>query len=330
MSGNILITGINGFVGSHLAEFLLKKNTHRLHGTRRHFRSNIENISHILDAIVLHECDLKDLGSIHRVVSEVKPEIIFHLAAQSFVGDSYKSPGETLFNNIGGALNILEAVRMERERDKNYDPVIHIAGSSEEYGLVLPDETPITETNILRPQSPYGVSKIAQTHLAGSYWRTYGIRAITTRAFNHTGPRRGEIFATSAFAKQVAEIEHGTKKDGIIYHGNLNAQRDFTDVRDMALAYWLAATMCDPGEIYNIASGTAHTIRLVLEFFVRQSSAKITIREDPALLRPSDVPILLGDAAKFREKTGWQPTIPFEQTLRDLLNYWREKVKRHS
>lgn len=330
MSGNILVTGINGFVGSHLTEFLLEKNAHRLHGTRRHFRSNVENIAHIMDKITLHECDLKDLGSTHRVINEVKPEIIFHLAAQSFVGDSYKSPGETLFNNIGGALNILEAVRMERERDRSYDPITHIAGSSEEYGLVLADEIPITEANPLRPQSPYAVSKIAQTHLAGSYWRTYGIRTITTRAFNHTGPRRGEIFATSAFAKQVAEIERGVKKDGIIYHGNLDAQRDFTDVRDMAVAYWLAATMCEPGEIYNIASGSAHAIRSVLEFFISQSSAKITAQEDPARLRPSDVPILLGSAEKFREKTGWRPTIPFETTLSDLLNYWREKVRRSS
>lgn len=330
MNGNILITGINGFVGSHLAEFLLRKKTHRVHGTRRHFRSNVENIAHIMDQLALHECDLKDLGSAHRVMHEVKPEIIFHLAAQSFVGDSYKSPGETLFNNLGGALNILEAVRMEREQDKTYDPIIHMAGSSEEYGLVLPGETPITETNPLRPQSPYGVSKIAQTHLAGSYWRTYGIRVVVTRAFNHTGPRRGEIFATSSFARQVAQIEQGVKKDGIIRHGNLDAQRDFTDVRDMTAAYWLAATRCDPGEIYNICSGTSHAIRSVLEFLVRQSSVPIKTQEDPARLRPSDVPILLGSAAKFREKTGWQPTIPFETTLSDLLNYWREKVKRSS
>ena len=290
----------------------------------------MEHIAHIADQITLHECDLKDLGSAHRVMKDVKPEIIFHLAAQSFVGDSYKSPGETLFNNIGGALNVLEAVRMEREQDAAYDPLIHVAGSSEEYGLVLPGETPIAETNPLRPQSPYGVSKIAQTHLAGSYWRSYGIRAIVTRAFNHTGPRRGEIFATSAFAKQIAEIERGIKKDGVIYHGNLDAQRDFTDVRDIAQAYWLAATQCDPGEIYNICSGAAHTIRSVLDFLVRQSPAKITIRQEAARLRPSDVPVLLGSAAKFREKTGWQAAIPFEQTLRDLLGYWREKVKRSS
>lgn len=321
----ILITGINGFAGSHLAEFLLKNNLGVVYGTRRHFRSNIENIAHILNKIILLGCDLQDLSATHRIISDVKPDIIFHLAAQSFVGDSYINPWATLNNNMAGAFNILEAVRMEKAHDERYNPVIQFAGSSEEYGLVLPEEIPITETNPLRPQSPYAISKVATTLLALSYFRTYGIRAVVTRAFNHTGPRRGEVFATSSFAKQIAEIEQGLKPP-IIYHGNLDTKRDFTGVRDMVHAYWLAVTQGEPGETYNICTGVAYSIRDVLLHLLSQSPASIKLQMDPARLRPSDVPILLGDSTKFREKTGWIPTIPFKQTLLDLLNYWREKI----
>lgn len=324
-----LVTGINGFVGSHLAEFLLEKEAGEVHGTRRHFRSNLENIGHILNRLTLHDCDLQDLGAIHRIVAEVKPDVVFHLAAQSFVGDSYKYPWPTLSNNQAGALNILEAVRIEKTRDKGYDPMIHFAGSSEEYGLVFPDEVPIKETNPLRPQSPYGVSKVAQTLLATSYFRTYGIKSVVTRAFNHTGPRRGEVFATSTFAKQVAEIEAGLKPP-VIYHGNLEAKRDFTDVRDVVRAYWLAATTGEPGEIYNIASGKAISIRWVLEFFRKEAAVKIALKEEPARLRPSDVPVLLGDASKFSAHTGWQPEIQLEKTLFDLLHYWRSRFRSSS
>lgn len=321
----ILITGINGFAGSHLAEFILSKKSSLVHGTRRHFRSSIENIKHLGEKIILHDCDLQDLGATHRVIKEIKPDLIFHLAAQSFVGDSYKYPWPTLSNNVAGALNLLEAVRIEKAVDKKYDPIIQFAGSSEEYGLVVPKEVPIKETNQLRPQSPYGVSKVTQTLLATSYFRTYRVKTIVTRAFNHTGPRRGEVFATSTFAKQVAEIEKGIKPP-IIYHGNLEAKRDFTDVRDIAIAYWLAVTKGDPGEIYNICSGTTHTISEVLNYFVSQSTVPISLKKDPERLRPSDVPILLGDSNKFRKKTGWTPTIPLKQTLLDLLNYWRKNI----
>lgn len=323
----ILITGINGFAGSHLAEFLLKHKLGQVHGTRRHFRSDIENIKEFATRVTLHDCDLQDLGATHRVIKNLKPDIIFHLAAQSFVADSYKNPGQTLRNNIDGALNILEAVRIERDHDKIYDPTIHLAGSSEEYGLVLPEDVPITETNQLCPQSPYGVSKVAQTLLAISYCRTYEISIIVTRAFNHTGLRRGEAFATSTFAKQIAEIEHGLKPP-IIYHGNLDAKRDFTDVRDIVQAYWLAAIQCKSGEIYNVCSGVAFSIRQVLNYLVSKSLSNIESREDPERRRPSDIPILLGDSTKFRETTGWKPEIPLEKTLLDLLNYWRDKVKR--
>ncbi|MCK4231535.1 GDP-mannose 4,6-dehydratase, partial [candidate division WOR-3 bacterium] len=204
-------------------------------------------------------------------------------------------------------------------------PLIHIAGSSEEYGLVHPDEVPIAETNPLRPLSPYGVSKVAQDLLAFQYFKSYGLKVIRTRAFNHTGPRRGEVFATSNFARQIVMIEKG-KAEPLIRVGNLDAVRDFSDVRDIARAYTLALEKGEPGEVYNICSGKGLKIRQLLDMLLAQSKVDIEIKEDPARMRPSDVGFLIGDATRFRAKTGWKPEIPFEQTLADLLDFWRERV----
>ena len=204
-------------------------------------------------------------------------------------------------------------------------PVIQIAGSSEEYGLVLPDEVPIKETNPLRPLSPYAVSKVGQDLLAYQYFRSYGLKTIRTRGFNHTGPRRGEVFVTSNFAKQIASIEAGLREP-VIRVGNLDAQRDFTDVRDMVRAYWLAVTKAKHGEVYNLASGKAVTIRELLDQLLALSETKVEVEVDPERLRPSDVEILLGDFSKFKADTGWEPSIPLEQTLRDTLDFWRQKL----
>ena len=315
-----LITGVTGFAGSHLADYLLAEQPEvEIFGTRR-WRSRMENIEHLEGRLQLRECDLRDPAAIQGVLAEVRPDYIFHLAAQSFVPASWRAPSETLMTNILGQTNIFEAVRV-----LELDPVIQIAGSSEEYGLVLPDEVPIKETNPLRPLSPYAVSKVAQDLLAYQYFRSYGLKTVRTRGFNHTGPRRGEVFVTSNFAKQIASIEAGLREP-VIRVGNLDAQRDFTDVRDIVRAYWLAVSEATPGEVYNLASGRAVTIRELLDRLLVLSDTEVEVQVDPDRLRPSDVEILLGDYSKFRSDTGWEPSIPLEQTLKDTLDYWRQKL----
>jgi GDP-4-dehydro-6-deoxy-D-mannose reductase len=263
---------------------------------------------------------MKDAISIRGVIKKVKPERIYHLAAQSYVLMSWVAPVETLQTNIISEANLFEAVRAEVK-----DCRIQIAGSSEEYGLVLPNEIPIRETNPLRPLSPYGVSKVTQDLLGYQYSKSYKMNIVRTRAFNHTGPRRGEVFATSNFSKQIAEIEKG-KREPVIYVGNLEAVRDFTDVRDVAIAYYLSLEKGEMGEVYNICSGTGRKIREMLDLLLALTEHKIEVKPDPKRMRPSDVELLTGDATKFKQKTGWQPTIPFEKTMGDLLAYWRERV----
>ncbi len=315
----VMITGITGFAGSHLVEYLMSVEGLELYGIRR-WRSRTEHIDHLTDEIAIEECDLRDSTSVMRLIQKIKPDRIFHLAAQSFVPTSWHAPGESLTTNILGTLHLFEAVRQT-----GIDPIIQVACSSEEYGLVLPEELPIKETNPLRPLSPYAVSKVGTDMLAYQYFKSYGLKAIRTRGFNHTGPRRGDVFVCSTFAKQIAEIEAG-RKEPVLWVGNLDAKRDFTDVRDMVRAYWLATEHCEPGEAYNICSGVAHPIKEVLDMLLALTQTKIEVRPDPARRRPSDVPVLQGDNTKFVQATGWAPSIPFEQTLRDILDYWRKRV----
>ncbi|GAH94370.1 unnamed protein product, partial [marine sediment metagenome] len=270
----VLITGISGFAGSHLAEYFLAEGKHEIFGTIK-WRSDRQNISHIQDRIHLFECDIKDAFVMKTIITEIKPEQIFHLAAQSYVSFSWRAPQETLITNIIGELNLFEAVRQVK-----IDPLIHIAGSSEEYGMVVPEELPITEANALRPLSPYGVSKVTQDLLGYQYFKSYGLKIIRTRAFNHTGPRRGTVFATSNFARQIVEIEKN-KRDPVIYVGNLEAVRDFSDVRDVVRAYALTLERGDPGEVYNIASGKGIKIRDMLDMLVALSNADLKIEQDP-------------------------------------------------
>ena len=315
-----LITGITGFAGSHLAEYLLEHHGDvRVVGTHR-WRSPLDNVEGILDRIELRETDLRDLHSVYRTLEAVRPDYVFHLAAQSFVPTSWSAPASTLETNVIGQTNIFEAVRALA-----LDPVIQIACSSEEYGLVHPDETPIRETNPLRPLSPYAVSKISQDYLAYQYFQSYGLKTVRTRGFNHTGPRRGKVFVTSNFAMQLAKIEAGLQEP-VIRVGNLDAIRDFTDVRDMVRAYYLAVTRARPGEVYNIASGKGITIRELLDRLIELAAVEVSIEQDPERMRPSDVEILLGDSSKFRADTGWEPQIPFEQTLKDTFEYWRRRI----
>ncbi len=317
----VLITGVTGFAGSHLVEFLHSRGDCEIHGIYR-WRSRMENIEHLTDLITLHECDLRDAMNTYDTIQRIRPDWIFHLAAQSFVPTSWVAPSESLSTNVMAQVNIFEAVR-----SLGLDPAIQIACSSEEYGLVLPNEVPIKETNPLRPLSPYAVSKVTQDFLAYQYFMSYGIRAIRTRGFNHTGPRRGEVFVTSNFAKQVATIEAG-KAAPVIKVGNLDAVRDFTDVRDMVRGYVLATEKGKPGEVYNLASGIAITIRAMLDKLIALAKVEVKVETDPARLRPSDVEVLIGDYSKFHADTGWEPKIPFDQTLEDLLNYWRQRIAR--
>ncbi len=313
-----LITGATGFAGSHLAELLLKER-YEVHGIIRP-RSRMDNVKHIEKEINLIAADIRDGHSIERVVREIKPDMIFHLAAQSFIPQSHNAPTETIVTNVEGTLNILEAVR-----ETGVDCVIQIAGSSEEYGAIQPDEVPVTEKTPLRPRSQYAVSKVAADLLGQQYWQSHKVRTVITRAFNHTGPRRGDVFVTSNFAKQIAEIEAG-KREPVLFHGNLDAMRDFSDVRDIVRGYLLAAQKGQPGEVYNICSERSIKIADMLRKLLFFSSAKVELRPDPARMRPSDINIFEGSCAKFKEATGWEPTIPFLVTLEDLLNYWRERV----
>ncbi len=318
-----LITGITGFVGSHMAEYLLAEQPEvEIYGIAR-WRSRKDNVGNIMGKFKLIECDLNDAGSVRQMMEEARPDYIFHLAAQSFVPTSWHAPVDTLTTNVIGQLNLFEAVRQT-----GLDPAIQIAGSSEEYGKVLPDEVPIKETNPLRPLSPYAVSKVAQDMMGYQYFHAHGLRIIRTRAFNHTGPRRGDVFVESNFAKQVAEIEAGLQEP-VMKVGNLTARRDYTDVRDIVRAYWLAVTKAEPGEVYNIAYGKSYPIQKVLDMLLEMSSVKVRVEQDPARMRPSDVEILEGDASKFRAATGWEPKIPFETSLKDILAYWRGRIASH-
>jgi GDP-4-dehydro-6-deoxy-D-mannose reductase len=316
----VLITGITGFAGSHLADYILQNHPEvEVYGLVR-WRSRLENILHIMDKIKALEADLKDTISLKKALQEAKPDRIFHLAAQSFVPTSWRCPSETFTINAVGQINLFEAIL-----SLGLSPKIQVAGSSEEYGLAHPDEMPMKETNSLRPLSPYAVSKVAQDFLAYQYFKSYGLKTVRTRGFNHTGPRRGEVFICSTFAKQIAEIEK-KKREPIIHAGNLEAKRDFTDVRDTVVAYWLSLEKGEVGEVYNIGSGKAYSMKEVLDILLSLSSINIEIKVDPERLRPSDVPILVSDCKKFNRLTGWKPKIPFKQSLRDLLDYWRDRV----
>jgi GDP-4-dehydro-6-deoxy-D-mannose reductase len=251
-----------------------------------------------------------------------QPDYVIHLAAQSFVGVSWHAPAETLTTNILAQINVLEAIR-----GLKMSPRFLAVGSSEEYGLVHDEELPIRETNPLRPLSPYAVSKVTQDMMAFQYFKSYGLPIIRTRAFNHEGPRRGDVFVTSNFARQVAEIEAGLREP-IVYVGDLTPRRDYSDVRDIVRGYWLLLERGEPGEVYNLCSGKSWQIQQVLDFLLGLSTVKgITVKTDPARLRPSDVMVLEGNPAKIHKATGWKVEIPFERTLTELVDYWRQRIR---
>jgi len=315
------ITGITGFVGSHLMDYLLTKKID-VHGLAR-WRSPKGNLFHCLNKITLHNGDLVDFASLFNILLKVKPDCVFHLAAQSYIPYSFKAPFATLETNCMGTCNLLEAIR----KIDDYDPIIHICSSSECYGQVKENEIPITEENPFRPASPYAVSKVCEDLLGYQYWRSWNMKILRTRLFSHTGIRRGEVFVVSNFAKQIAEIEI-EKKDPIIYVGNLDSIRTFMDVRDAVRAYWLLVNKCPFGEVYNIGGDVTMTIREVLKKLLNMSTRNdIAIVVDQNRLRPSDVTLQIPCSDKFKKATGWKPEIDFNTTMLDTLNFWRKFIK---
>src|SRR5215470_15139074 len=319
----LLITGVTGFVGSFMAEHALSVGA-EVFGSIR-WRSKTDNIDHLRTKISLVESDLRDLSSVRALLETANPTHVIHLAAQSFVGASWKTPAETLTTNVISQVNLLEGLR-----GLKMAPRFLVVGSSEEYGLVGEHELPIRETNQLRPLSPYAVSKVAQDLMGYQYFKSYGLPIIRSRAFNHEGPRRGDVFVTSNFARQVAEIEAGLRP-AVVRVGDLKPRRDYSDVRDIVRGYWLLLERGEPGEVYNLCSGRSWAIQQVLDFLLGLAKVKnIEVKTDPTRLRPSDVMILEGDPSKVNKATGWKVEIPFERTLTELLDYWRQRTRAFS
>jgi GDP-mannose 4,6-dehydratase len=322
-----LITGITGFVGSHLAEYILENHTEAEVAGFVRWRSPKANIDGILNKITLHYGNLLDFPSVRNMLSNYKPDVIFHLAAQSYVDFSFLAPIDTLETNINGTCNLLEAVKQLKQSD-SYNPIIHICSSSEVYGQVTKDEVPITESNPLRPASPYAVSKVGEDMLALQYWSSWKIQTIRSRMFTHTGPRRGEVFVVSNFAKQIAMIE-ADLSEPVIKVGNLDSVRTFSDVRDAVKAYWVLVNKCKPGEVYNVGGVETMTIGQMLDKLLAISTTKnIQVEVESARLRPSDVTLQIPCVDKFYKATGWKPEIKFNKTLEDTLDYWRDYYRK--
>lgn len=315
-----LVTGVTGFAGSYLAQHLLSTNKYEVSGTYL-ADDSLGCVSEIRDKMNLVKADLSQEKSVFDIIRDVSPSVIFHLAALTSPADSFKNPTATLNNNISLQVNLLEAVRKYNLSETK----ILIISSADIYGLVAKENLPIDEETPLMPTNPYSVSKIAQDFLGLSYFLSYKLKVIRVRPFNHIGPGQSPNFAVSSFAKQIAEIEKG-KKDPYLLVGNLEAKRDFTDVRDMVKAYVLAVEKGKDGEVYNIGSGVSHKMSEVLNKLISMSSSEIEIRKDSALLRPGDNPELTCDSGKFNKITDWRPQISLEKTLKDTLDYWRNII----
>jgi len=312
------ITGIAGFAGSHLAEYLLAGG-YEVSGVTLP-AGGTYNIDHIKGRIRLYLGDLEDTNWARNVLSEVRPDYVFHLAAQAAVPAAWAAPGQTLVNNILSELNLFESILA-----LEMTPRILTIGSADEYGLVKPQELPIREDNPLRPTNPYAVSKIAQDYLAYQYFLSHNLPIVRLRPFNHIGPRQGPGFVVADFAKQIAEAEAG-KAPPVLRVGNLTARRDFSDVRDIVRGYALALEQGEPGEVYNLGSEQAHSIQQVLDILLSLSTISVTVEPDPARMRPSDTPEIVSDCSKFRARTGWHTTFTLEASLHDVLDYWRWRV----
>ena len=313
-----LITGISGFVGSHLAEYLLAHTDWQIAGT---VYGRLDNIAHLRDRLALYPAELSRLEVVRFIIDETRPDYVFHLAAQPIPALSRQDPWFTLENNIRVQLNILEAIVQSGLHSR-----VLVVGSAEEYGLLAEGRQAIDETMPLRPTTSYAVSKVTQDFLGLQYWLSHGVAAVRVRPFNHIGPRQRLGFVAPDFASQIAEIEAGMRPPQVVV-GALDVARDFSDVRDIVRGYYEALMQGEPGEVYNLGSGEAHTVRELLEILLRLSGRDVTVVQDPGRVRPVDVSWVVADCRKFRERTGWRPEIPFEQSLRDVLDYWREQVR---
>ena len=338
MSKKALITGITGMVGSHLADFLLENTDWDIYGVCR-WRSPLDNVQHLLEKvnegnrIFFEYADLSDEMSLISVVRKIKPDYVFHLAAQSYPLTSFTAPIDTLNTNILGTCRLLEAIRMEIQENKTYAPIIHICASSEVFGRIPLEKKPemgIHEECSFHPASPYAISKVGTDLLGRYYAEAYGMTVMTTRMFTHTGPRRGDVFHESTFAKQIAMIEKGLIEPKVMV-GNLKSLRTYADVRDAVKAYYMLVT-CNPipGAYYNIGGTYTCEVGDTLNTLISYSTMKdcIEIVTDPARLRPIDADLQVPDCRKFIEHTGWTPQISFETTMHDLLDYWRGRVNR--
>ncbi len=312
-----MITGIGGFAGSHLAEYLLEHTDLEVwgldlvEGRAAPWRSRV----------TLHVGNiLMDLPALKGLFLEARPDYIFHLAAQAFVPVSWTDPWSTLDNNIRGQLNVLLAAIA-----LGTYPRVLVVGSADEYGIVAAEELPVRETNPLRPNSPYAVSKVAQDMLGYQYYASHKLPVVRVRPFNHIGPGQSPAFVTSDFAKQIAEAEAGLREP-VVCVGNLEARRDFSDVRDIVRGYYLALLQGEPGEVYNLGAERSYAIRELLNGLIALSKVSLMVESDPARLRPSDMPEVVADCTKFRSRTHWRVDISLERSLKDILDYWRESI----
>lgn len=317
----VLITGVSGFAGSFLADFLLSKKEYIVSGTYLLEDSVEKNLGKIKKDINLIKADLTNTKRVYELLKSVKPDLVFHLAALPYTAASFRNPLKTIENNIASQMNVLSAIK----ENKLFGTKILIVSSAEVYGLVDKKDLPINEETKLMPTSPYAVSKIAQDFLGLQFFLSYNLKIVRVRPFNHIGPRQSPNFVVASIARRIAEIEKGRHKS-FISVGNLEAKRDFTDVRDMVRAYTLAIEKGKPGEVYNIGSEKSYRISEVLDNLLKLSKIKIKVQVNKNLLRPVDIPELLCDATKFKNLTNWNPEIDINTTLKDTLDYWRSIV----
>lgn len=319
---NVLITGATGFVGSHMVDYILNNQSNvKLWGTKRYHLSRTDHIAHAADKINWVDCNLTDPIAVRRMMEKVAPDVIFHFAAESFVSPSWNHPLQYMHVNYGATVNLLESMK-----EVNSNSFIHIPGSGEEYGEIDVDKLPINLDTVLNPVNPYAVTKIAQDLISYVYYKSYGTNVIRTRAFNHEGPRRENVFGIPWYAFQIARIEAGMQSPNVIT-GHLDDKRNFTHVRDMVEAYWMAVKCCEPGKLYLVGNSdpnSIHTFRDALNKLIQNSTTKgITHSIDGKYVRPTQVPYLIADISDFEKTTGWKAKIPFDSIIGDTMQYWR-------
>ena len=312
-----LITGISGLAGSYLAELLVDKK-YEIFGIDTNI--NGDNIKNVIKKIKIEKCDIKKRKTVEKIIKKIKPDLIFHLAGIVYELTDNHALENMYQTNVVGMINVFEAIK-----NSGINPVVLVTCSSAEYGVVFPDENPIKEVNVFRPITPYGITKVAQDMVAFKYQEKYNMKIIRTRTFNNTAPRENPFFVCSNFAKQIAEIEKGHKHP-ILNVGNTRSVRDFTDTRDVVNAYYLCVEKGSAGEVYNVCSGIGYSIRNILDMLLKMSNTKISVKEQKNRIREYDVPVQIGDYSKLKKDAGWKPVIDMKKTLKDILNYWREKV----